>query len=76
MGHITLLEILIAMVLLAVPDILNKWRGRKECAKRCVQDPLDPPKYKRCPMWDCYAYEHCPHGGLYGKIEYNKEPPQ
>lgn len=65
MGHITLLEILIVMVMLAVPDILNKWRGRKECAKRCVQDPLDPPQYMRCPMWDCYAYKGCPHGGLY-----------
>lgn len=70
-----LLDILIAMVLLAVPDILNKWRGLRECGKRSVQDPMAPSKYRQCPMWDCYSYKYCPYGAFYGK-EYNEEPPQ
>lgn len=55
--------------------VLHSWCGSRECEKRCKQDPLAPAQYKRCPMWDCYAYKGCPHGGLYD-LKKEKEPPQ
>lgn len=52
-----LLDLLIAMLLLAVPDILHKAYSVRKCRQQWEALELGMPK---CKIWDCPAFGHCP----------------
>lgn len=52
-----LIDILIAMVILAVPDVLHKGWSKRKCRQQW--DALELGMSK-CKIWDCPAFGHCP----------------
>lgn len=52
-----LIDILIAMLLLAVPDISHKFRSTRKCRQQW--DSLEA-RMPKCKIWDCPAFGHCP----------------